>query len=207
MPLSIPSGLTDDNDFVALVGAVVSGVVAENQVDQVWIIQIDNWFDHKWLRFSGNRAIASPMFAGVWTTTPLFDRLDTVKEPHSRSKLTFPPFSPGRILGQWSFVRDSRGHFAEFPFPSIPHKTEKARSATNLHRLVDEFCGSACFAWFSANTITNDRGSLMVYTTKGAQVSSWYAAFRREGRWAVSQSKGISIEDVRRLEGAGLSSR
>jgi hypothetical protein len=201
MPIRIPSGLTDDNDFIALMGTVIGGVLAEGQADQVWLIQIDNWFDHKWLRFSGNGSSASWMFAGVPSFGSIAQRFDSVKNPFFQSKITFPPFSPGRILGQWSFLKS--GHeYIEFPFPSVPHKTEKVRSESNLHRHVQDFTGSACLVWYSGNTIANDRGSLMVYTVRDSQISSWYAAFQRREGWSLSKTKGISGAEILRLMGA-----
>jgi hypothetical protein len=49
MAISIPSGLTDDNDFVNLLNALLNALLVQQNPDQLWVIQIDNWFDHKWL--------------------------------------------------------------------------------------------------------------------------------------------------------------
>jgi hypothetical protein len=201
MPVHIPSGLTDDNDFASLMGTILAGILEAEPVDQVWIIQIDNWFDHKWLRFSGNGLSASWMFAGApgaISFGSLGERFDSVKSPFSHSKVTFPPFSPGRILGQWSFMK-SGDEYVEFPFPSMPHKLEKNRSATNLQRRVEHFSKSACHVWYSGNTIKNDRGSLMVYTVVDDRIVAWYAAFQRGESWSLSKTKGISNEKVLRL--------
>jgi len=50
MAISIPSGLTDDNDFVDLLNALLNALLVLQTPEQLWVIQIDNWFDHKWLR-------------------------------------------------------------------------------------------------------------------------------------------------------------
>ena len=54
MAISIPSGLTDDNDFIDLLNALLNAFLVQQTPEQLWVIQIDNWFDHKWLRYSGS---------------------------------------------------------------------------------------------------------------------------------------------------------
>ncbi|HZB87754.1 MAG TPA: hypothetical protein VE291_03760 [Terracidiphilus sp.] len=198
MPISIPSGLTDDNDFVVLIRKILHAVITVQDPNDVWIIQIDNWFDHKWLNFSGNGAVANWMFAGVPTTHALFDRLDSVKKAFHQSKATFPPFSPGRLLGQWSYLKSGED-YTEFPIPTLPHKTKKIQSRTNLQRRIKDFSAASCFFWFSGNTLKNGRGSLMAYVVEDGKIGSWYAGFSRDPDWTITQTKGISREDLLRL--------
>ena len=83
------------------------------------IIQIDNWFDQKWLGFSGY---------GLATSGIPLDRFDTVKVEVYGDKLTFSPFTPNRVLGQWSYVRSERG-YEESALPQLPHDTERHGSS------------------------------------------------------------------------------
>ncbi len=108
MPISIPSGLTDDNDFVDLLNALLNALPVEQSPEQLWVIQIDNWFDHKWLRYSGSGTVASK-FPVDWTSS-FMDRFTSVKEQFWRDKLTFPPFAPDRVVSQWSFLQTERGY-------------------------------------------------------------------------------------------------
>ncbi len=189
MAFTVFSGTTDDNDFIELVNAIICGQLVRFSPEQLWVIHIDNWFDHKWLRFSGNGAVPSDI--------PV-DRYYSVKEQFYQEKITFPPFSPNRILAQWSYVRAGEGYI-ESPLPSLPHKTERQPSATNLNRRIAEFSHSACLIWYSANTLKNGRGSLMIYEVKDETVTSWFASFARHHRWQIDQTKGINKEDVQTL--------
>jgi hypothetical protein len=195
MPIQVHSGLTDDNDFIALVGAIVNGLLTKESPEQIWIVQVDNWFDHKWLRFSGSGAVGNWMFAGVISNSIFPNRFDSVKTQFFQQKATFPPFSPGRIVGQWSFLR-SGDDYVEFPFPTMPHDTEKAHSGSNLPRRIEGFTKSARFIWYSGNTLANGRGSLMVYNILNSQVVCWFAEFQRNRVWALKRTKGIAREEI-----------
>jgi hypothetical protein len=142
MAISIPSGLTDDNDFTQVLNALLNGLLAEQAPDQLWVIQIDNWFDHKWLRYSGSGTVsASKVFPADWTSSFL-DRFTSVKEQFWRDKLTFPPFAPDRVVSQWSFLH-SKGTYIEVPLPKLPHGASRRRSHSNLNRRVEDFVQSA----------------------------------------------------------------
>ncbi len=92
MAVAISSGLTDDNDFIDLLNSLLNGLLVQQAPEQLWVVQIDNWFDHKWLRYSGNGSTGSK-FPVDWTS-PLMDRFDCVKAEFWQDKLTFPPFAP-----------------------------------------------------------------------------------------------------------------
>ena len=66
--MKTPVGETDDPGFVEVLNSVVQGLVSQHQPETVWIIQIDNWFDHKWLMFSGTGGVASPFLMGGLVT-------------------------------------------------------------------------------------------------------------------------------------------
>jgi hypothetical protein len=53
MPINVPVGETDDPYFIVPLNSLVNGLVKSEAPEGIWIIQIDNWFDQKWLRFSG----------------------------------------------------------------------------------------------------------------------------------------------------------
>jgi hypothetical protein len=194
--ISIPSGLTDDNDFLGLLNPLLNALLVQQTPEQLWVIQIDNWFDHKWLRYSGSGTVAAN-FPADWNSS-LMDRFTSVKEVFWRDKLTFPPFAPDRISGQWSFLHTSRGYI-EVPLPKLPHKESRRRSHSNLNRRVEDFVGSASFVWYSGNTLKNGRGSAMVYSIGPGKPICWFAAFRRKSGWMLERTKGIDKEQVSRL--------
>ncbi len=191
MPIQVVTGETDDQQFITLLNSLVRGLVNEVAPQELWIIKIDNWFDHKWLRFSG-KGIVDFRF-------PAFmNREDGALDEFHQDKVTFPPFAPNRVLAQWSFVRvDDR--YCEAPLHLLPHPSEKQRSEANLHRRVEGFSRSASFVWYSAKTLGNGRASVMVYSVAGERVEAWFAAFNRQQDWTLQATKGANRDDVQRL--------
>jgi hypothetical protein len=191
MAIEIVTGETDDPQFITLLNALVRGVVKEGAPQELWVIQIDNWFDQKWLRFSG--------IGTVDFKFPAFmKRYDSALEEFYQDKLTFPPFTPNRVLGQWSYVRIG-DDYAEAPLRILPHPSQTRRSETNLQRRVDGFSGSACFVWYSAKTLANRRASVMVYSVTRDQVEAWFAALNREEGWKLQATKGARRGHVQQL--------
>lgn len=162
--MKIETGDTDDPSFIALLDLLVGRLVLRESPEGLRLIKIDNWFDHKWLMFSGR---------------------------------TFPPFTPNSVALQRSFARVG-DDYVEVP-RRVPYRAEKQPSGANMQRRVQDFSRSACFVWYSGNTIANGRGSVMVYSVKADQVECWFAAFNREQEWKLGATKGISRQDVERL--------
>jgi hypothetical protein len=189
----VAPGETDDPGFVEVLNSLVQGLISQHEPEALWIIQIDNWFDHKWLRFSGMGGVASPFLIGGLVT-----RYDSVKVEFYQDRLTFPPFTPNRVLGQSSYIRIG-DDYRETPFPALPHSSKRQRSPANLQRRIQDLSRSACFVWYSANTVANGRGSVMVYNVGAGGLDCWFAAFNRRAGWQVQQTKGVSRDDVGRL--------
>jgi len=196
MAVAIPSGLTDDNEFTDVLNSLLKGLLSQQAPEQLWVIQIDNWFDHKWLRYSGSGSVPSK-FPANWSSS-FMDRFASVKEQFWQNNLTFPPFAPDRVLGQWSFLLSDQG-YVEVPLPKLPHSKTRRRSHSNLQRRAENFADSASFVWYSGNTLKNGRGSVMVYIIRDRRPVCWFAAFRRETNWALERTKGVNMEYVSRL--------
>jgi hypothetical protein len=163
MQTQVTAGETDDSGFVLLLNSLLLGLISQRAPKELWIIQIDNWFDHKWLGFSGMGAIASNI--------PI-DGYDTVKAESYQEKLTFPPFTPNRVVSQFSYVRVGT-EYVESPLPALPHSIERRRSEINLRRRIENFSQSAVFVWYSANTLANGRASVMVYDIADNSMQCW----------------------------------
>ena len=181
MMAEVKAGRTDDPRFIELLNALVRGLISRHAPDQLWIIQFDNCFDHKWLRFSGTISFGKGVKLGDW-----------------QSKVTFPPFSPKRVVGQRSYLR-AGDHYTEAALPVLPHPTERQPSRLNLHRRVQEFSHSACFVWYSGNTLANGRGSVMVYSVAADRVECWFAAFNQKNGWKLRVARGASANDIQQL--------
>jgi hypothetical protein len=50
----------DDPTFLAVVDRIVATIVCRDWPEEVYLVYIDNWFDHKWLRYSGYGVVAFP---------------------------------------------------------------------------------------------------------------------------------------------------
>ena len=166
----------DDQEFVQVVSAILEAILANHEPDKIATVHVDNWFDHKWLGFEG-------MELGAVVVRGAFP-------------LAIPPFHPNRILDQTVYHRISQSGYEVVDAPPLHIQQH---SANNIKRYVFEAGAPSLFLWWSGKTITNGRGSLMVYhhTATGAQV--WYASFAKQDGWVVHKTKMIGQEVVRKL--------
>jgi hypothetical protein len=162
---SIRSDSTDDPEFIELVDRIVVRAFKQGDYDEMFIIAIKNWFDHKWLKFSG---IGRVPFDSIRDSHP-----QVALDEFWQEKITFPPFTPNRVLRQ-------QWHPAKELKRAAPVHGEERRqhSSWNLQKRVTQYANSALFVWFSTGTKRNDRGSLMLYQVRSGVASAWYASFR-----------------------------
>jgi len=172
MIAEVIAGNTDDPGFIELLNALVRGLISRCAAEGLWIVQIDNWFDHRWLRFRG-------------TGTEF---------PARRT----PPFTPNRVVGQWSYLRVG-DHYTKAPLPVLPHSTNKDPIGAHLQRRVQQFSRFACFVWYSSSTAANGRGSVMVYRVANDRVECWFADFNRKNGWKLHLARGASRNDIQQL--------
>ena len=187
MNLEILTNATDDPQFVELLKHVISRLVGEEFPEQIFVMKIDNWFDHKWLNFSG---IGSVRFDDFRL------EIDTALDEFSQDKVTLPPLTPNRVIGEYYFLRNERGEFLPSLKAPFVHERKLAPSADNLHKRVTDFATSALFLWVSSNTKLNRRGSVMVYEVKGLDVHTWYMGLSKEDDWKIAQTKGIARDQA-----------
>ncbi len=116
----------------------MNGAIHCYKPDEIYIVQIDNWFDHKWRAFSGKTLGA----VGVWNST-----------------LTIPPFEPNRVINQFYYRKDKDTYVLQPAKPLHIHQW----SSSNLQRFLKQITEAGLFAWYSGETKNNDAGSLLVY--------------------------------------------
>ena len=184
---------SDDPEFVELVKHVIAGCVNDGFPRTIIVIKIDNWFDHKWLGFSG-KGRAGFGFYGDY----LVD-MDTALDEFRQDQITLPPFSPRRVVEEYYFQREASGNYSVRNPGLYLHERKLAPSSQNLHKRIVDRIDSAILVWFSSNTKQNLRGSIMIYEVKGSEVHPWYAGLVKEEAWGVVQSKGITPEQVQSL--------
>jgi hypothetical protein len=183
----------DDSDFMELVARAVSGELEAKPVHGLFVVRIGNWFDHKWLNFSGKGRVA---FGNFWNYPP-FERDTALDEFHRTGRQsTFPPFTPNRVISQDFYGKDEYGAYILDEDGPWIHSSDRAMSSTNLHRRIATHNNSCLFVWFSSNTRANRRGSLMVYRANGRNITSWYASFSCDGRWRLVRTQAISRQHL-----------
>jgi hypothetical protein len=177
----------DDVDFVRLLQSVVEGILGEAKSGELYVVTIDNWFDHKWLKFSGIGVVPFQFPAYM-------NREDALGE-FWQDNVTLPPFSPRRVICQSHFHKQGAAYIETDP-PVLIHKPERQRSEGNLNRRIKDVSESGTFVWYSSNTLVHARASIMAYTIKDAQVEAWFAAFRNADGWKLHLTKGINRDRV-----------
>lgn len=178
--LGLSADLDDDPAFAALAFRLIDGAVAKHRPADVRVFKIDNWFDHKWLGFSGKILGA----AGVW-----------------KGSLTIPPFVANRLVRQWQFQRDAeRGGYRWLgPGPDIHHR---GWSAENLNRRVSLITPFSALFWFSGNSMATGRGSVMGYMPIEQEHWQWFLSFRHDEEWKIVRRKNIHEYEVRSFKEA-----
>jgi hypothetical protein len=181
---------TDDSKFTDILYTIVDGILAQHQPKELYITAIDNWFDHKWLGFSG-------IGVAPFEFPAFMNRFDSALDEFRQDKVTLPAFSPSRIVRQSYFRRDGRtaayvGQEKHKPL----HKKQRESSSTNLQRRIQHISDSGLFVWYSSNTLSQERASIMVYAVKNDEIETWFASFRRVARWKLHITKGIDREFI-----------
>jgi hypothetical protein len=193
MTMEILVKQNDDPEFVESVKHVIAGCINDGFPNKILVIKIDNWFDHKWLGFSGRGRVGFGFYGDY-----LVD-MDTALDEFRQDQITLPPFSPRRVIEEYYFQRDDSGAYsARNPRPYL-HERKLAPSAQNLHKRIVDRIDSAILVWFSSNTKQNLRGSIMIYEVKGTDVHPWYAELAKKNVWRVLQTKGITPDQVQSL--------
>ena len=169
----------DDPNSLAFVDRLIAGALAVYRPEDVRVFKIDNWFDHKWLMFSG-KVIGA---VGVWQKDP-----------------TLPPFVANRIVHQWHFRRDDDGGYQ--PLGSGPDIHHRGWSSENLQHRVRLVVPTSALFWYSGNTLATGRGSLMGYIPVEDDCWTWFLSLIRDGSWKVSRRKNIHAYEIRSFEEA-----
>jgi hypothetical protein len=183
---------TDDPKFADTMYAIADGILAQYRPKELYITTIDGWFDHKWLGFSGIGVVPFEFPA-------FMNRADALDE-FSQDKVTLPAFSPSRIIRQSYFRRDGKTSVYLKQERRAPlHKKQRDSSSKNLQRRIQHISDSGVFVWYSSNTLSQEKASIMVYSVKNDEIETWFASFRKAAHWKLHVTKGIDRELVQDL--------
>jgi hypothetical protein len=164
---------TDHPTFVADVNVITQNIVTLYAPAELIIVKIDNWFNHKWLEFSGKILGA----LGIW-----------------KRKLTVPPFVPNRVLWERSFSFPSGTERMDRPALHVSMPSSDA-----VQRKFSNVAPDAAILWFSGNSKTNNRGAIMSCIPTSEMHWAWYAGWSRDHSWNTAGLKGISATELSAL--------
>ena len=171
----------DDSEFLELVSHIAVQVIQRFHPVDVFLIRTDQWFDTKWLGFSGT----------------ILGALGVTKR-----RFTLPPFVPNRILSQAAYSLANETVFYQERQVSPLHLLQPSRN--NLTRFIDRITKSGVFVWFSGDTQQNTKGSLMIYTIANDSQSGWYASFHKANIWKINKVLGLSKNELLHLMGEAV---
>ena len=178
--INIESG--DADDFIISVNKIVGKLIDKKDINEVCLIRIKNWFDHKWLNYSGKSVVEFRGGAGL---------IDSALNNEWREKITVPPFNPNRVLSELFF---RIGPTDNKMFEKNLHK--KKDSNDNIHNRISAYTKSGMFVWYSSNTEINQKGSMMIYIVQDDNIKTFYVSFVNNNGWKINQTKNISANEL-----------
>lgn len=172
----------DAPDFIGIINEIMEKVISEYDIGEVVFVKIKNWFDHKWLNYSGKSVVA--FNGGLWR--------DSALESVWSEKITIPPFNPNRIIYSKFFrIKDTGNR-------KIEKRVNKYQfSSENIHNRVVNYTSDGLLIWFSSDTKFNQKGSLMIYRSQNNEVYTWYAMIENIKAWRITKSKGIELDKLK----------
>ena len=161
----------DAEAFVKIVDDVSNGILAAHQPARLRLVHVDNWFGPKWLGFSAQLAGGDE----IWM---------------SPDQTTLPPFVPGRILAEQLWQRGDASAYEAIDAGASIHVAQTSKA--NLKRLATVVAPGEAIVWYSGNSATNQRGSLMAYIPSNDAYRTFYVQLLANPHWVVAQVKGMS---------------
>jgi hypothetical protein len=185
-----------DREFLEIVDTVATHAMNEMDCGDLFLVQIDNWFDHKWLGFSGMGRAPSPFpfLSMIPPDAGQKDRFYSVPVSFWKRPVTMPPFTPNRILSRMYFRRSHSGKFIRCENPLQQQQDESMRGTVNSARRIQEISDSGVFLWYSSNASQNQAASILIYISTKDGVWPIFVSFRFKARWRVHLTKGIPRE-------------
>jgi hypothetical protein len=175
----------DAPEFIKSINKIMVGLVEKFQIKEVCLIRIKNWFDHKWLNYSGKTVVEFRGGAGL---------IDSSLENEWREKITVPPFNPNRVLSELFFRIEP---IENKMFEKTLHKIKDSND--NIHNRISIYTKNGLFVWYSSDTEINQKGSLMIYRVQNDKVATFYVSFENKNGWKIKQTKDIPVSELTNL--------
>jgi hypothetical protein len=158
---------TDDSGFISEVNNLLLDKIREFKPHELFITYINNWFDSKWLKFSGT----SMHEISVW----------------KQVDVTIPPFNPNRVIFSNKFIQNKNHFVLSSPNGQNLHVVQE--SSSNFSRKITDVSQNGLFVWYSSNTKKNGKGSVLIYLTNEDKCLTFYFALAAEinSTWSVEK--------------------
>jgi hypothetical protein len=173
----------DAPEFIEMLNRIIGTLVFQYRIDEVCHIRIKNWFDHKWLNYSGYAIVP-------------FEDVDrhSAKEGKWQDKITVPPFIPRRVLSESFFRKRPTNNKI---FEKKLHRGKMSND--NLHNRISNYTTNGLFIWYSSDTEKNKRGSFMIYRVQEEDVVTFYASAEIKNGWEITRTKGIEPNELKQF--------
>ncbi|MEZ5014948.1 MAG: hypothetical protein R2794_11715 [Chitinophagales bacterium] len=168
----------DDPDFIFTIEIIIRYKVDKWKPRDLYITRIDNWFDDKWLRFSGK------IFSGlsIWKL----------------KDVTVPPFHPNRVVS-CDFYQLGNDSYKKQELIKPLHIIQTSKE--NPNRKIADITDNGLFIWFSSNSKTNNIGTLMGYLGHDSECYTFYISLTGDKNWNVHKTIGISTKEIHDILG------
>lgn len=183
--MKIAANEGDADGFIEMINRLVATTIFQWGIDEIMYINIKNWFDHKWLNYSGKKIIHFEE-----TTHP--DKVALTND--WKDSITFPPFNPNRVLSEQYFRKRPTGNQQ---FERVVH--QKQRSTNNQLNRVARRSDNGLYVWYSSNSSLNGQGSMMMYRVDNEYVATWYASIVKREGWQIERTKGIGKNELQAM--------
>lgn len=178
----------DAPEFIESINKILGTMIFQYRLKEIVIIKIKNWFDHKWLNYSG-KAVVPFDFMDL----PEFDKAgNTALEAQWRDEITIPPFHPNRVISNEYFFKEETGNER---IRYVLHRFKNSNE--NIHNRIKDTFTDGIAIWYSSHTKTNQRGSLMAYRIQDNEVNSLYATIENRNGWKITATKGIGLNELK----------
>ena len=163
----------DYTDFLSNVERIVQDRIDKYEPKDLFVTRIDNWFDAKWIKFSAK-------VMGALSYWRLIE-------------VTVPPFHPNRVESCDYFQREGE-KYQELPLEKPIHITQW--SEDNLKRKIADFTDNGLFVWYSGNSKTNNKGTIMIYLVMGSDCFTYHISLTGDKDWNVHKTSGIPVKEI-----------
>ena len=167
----------DNPNFILNCKKIIQNRINLWNPNEIFITRIDNWFDGKWMNFAGTELHA----ISLWNFQDI---------------LTIPPFHPNRVESS-EFYQKMAEQYVKKENPKTLHIYQESKD--NLKRYVSEFSNDGLFIWYSGNSKTNERGTLMCYFIRESETLPFFITLSGKKEWNVSHTKGILRKEVQSI--------